>query len=101
MFPAVSVDVQFTVVSPKLNTEPDVGKQVTLGCRREASTLSVAVGTVNVTLDVASPGSVLEFIGSAGQSPITGASLSALITNQFIEDQNTNPHFEHLESHRK
>ena len=71
-FPAISVDVQFTVVSPTSNTESDVGKQVTLGL---ASTLSVAV-VLNTTLDdELSPTSVFEV--TSGQSSV-GASSSAL-----------------------
>ena len=73
MFPELSVAMHSTVVGPNWNTVADAGEQVTV-----ASTLSVAVGAVNVTLDDAIiPASVVEVI-SAGQSPITGASISAL-----------------------
>ena len=72
MFPALSVDVQFTVVTPIWNTEPDVGEQVTVTL---SSALSVAFG-LNTTLDdELSPVSVFE-VKSDGQASL-GASSSA------------------------
>ena len=98
VFDELSVAVHTTVVSPNVNTELDAGEQTTVGV---AAPLSVAVGAVNVTVDdVVSPVSALEDT-SPGQAPITGSSLSVLKTKQFIEDQNTEQYFEHLESHRK
>ena len=73
VFPALSVAVHSTLVAPNANTVLDAGEQVTV-----ASTLSVAVGAVNTTVDdVITPASVFEVI-SAGQSPITGGSASAI-----------------------
>lgn len=79
MFPAVSVDVQSTVVSPTLKTEPDRGKQITLG---EASTLSVAVGSVNVT--TRDEPAVEPTVKSVGQLTSAGISSSALTQIQLI-----------------
>ena len=75
MFDELSVAVHVTVVSPNGNTEPDAGTQATVGA---GSTASVAVGSVNVTVDdVVSPKSGLEVI-FAGQVPIVGGSVSTL-----------------------
>ena len=75
VFPAVSVDVHSTVVSPASKKEPDGGEQITKG---EASTLSIAVASVKITPDD-EPITVI----SDGQPASKGASSSALKTNQL------------------
>ena len=71
MFPALSVDVQSTVVTPIGNTESDVGEHVTVTL---SSTLSDAVALNTTVDDESSPISVFEV--TSGQSRV-GASSSA------------------------
>ena len=70
VLPAVSVDEQLTVVSPRLKVSLDGGEQVTVGF---ASTLSVAVGLNATVVEKACPISVTAVV--FWQST-TGASLS-------------------------
>ena len=71
VFPALSVDEQFTVVSPIRNVSADEWEQFTT---RSKSTLSVAVEFIRTVDDELSPQSVVEDI--FGQFRI-GASSSA------------------------
>ena len=59
VFPAVSVEVQFTVVSPTRNSSPDEGMQST---ETSASTLSVAVEVSTTEDEKLNPVSVAEDI---------------------------------------
>ena len=70
MFPASSVDEQFTMVSPIMNVARDEGEQFTA---RSTSTLSVAVGFNRTVDDEFSPSSVV--LDTFGQFRI-GASSS-------------------------
>ena len=71
VFPASSVDEQFTVVSPIRNVSPDEWEQITV---TGLSTLSVAVEVSTTVDDESSPSSVVEDI--FGQFRV-GASSSA------------------------
>ena len=74
LFPASSVAVQTTVVSPMANVDPDPGTQLT----GAEAPRSVAVGVPNVT--VRPPGDVASMEMSLGTLLITGSVVSWTVT---------------------
>ena len=72
LFSLESVTSHTTSVVPTANSDPDTGVQLMAGF---GSTLSTAVGSVQVTTAVERPRSVCRVI-SFGQAEISGASLS-------------------------
>jgi hypothetical protein len=76
LLPALSVAVQTTVVSPRGNVDPDPGTHVT--GTPEPSTMSVALGFVNVTATPVGP--VASLVISAGGAPTVGGVVSRTVT---------------------
>jgi hypothetical protein len=73
--PRVSAAVQVTVVEPNANVDPDGGVQVT---GRDPSTMSVAVGLVNVT--IAPLPLVASTVGLPGVPAMVGGVRSRIVT---------------------
>jgi hypothetical protein len=81
VLPRVSVAVQFTVVVPSGNVDPDAGVQLT---GRGPSTRSVAVGLVYETAAPLAP--VASFVMFAGTPEIVGGVVSTTITwNEAVD----------------
>ena len=78
--PASSVAVQVTVVAPTLKLDPEEGAHETVGSE---STVSVAVGSVQVTISPGDPVSGTEM--SAGTLPSVGAVVSCTVTVKLSE----------------
>src|SRR3954452_4398663 len=74
VLPLASLATQLTVVVPTVKFEPEAGSHVTTGF---GSSLSVAVGSVNVTILPVLTVAVVAM--SAGTAPSTGAAVSASV----------------------